>query len=155
MSGSLIVFIVLCAAAAVTGAVFKPGAWYKSLDKPAWTPPNWLFPIAWSLLYATIAVAGWLVWRSAGATALWPALTLYGLQLVFNALWSALFFGVRRMDFALVDVAALWAAIAATIIAFWPISTTAALLLLPYFAWVSFAAILNLAMVRRNPRLAA
>lgn len=147
----LFAFIGICAAAAASGAVFKPGLWYDRLTKPSWVPPMWLFPVAWTLLYVMIAVSGWLVWKQAGLAGAGMAFALYGVQLVLNAGWSALFFGLRRMDLALVEVAVLWGSIAATIAAFAPYSVTAAWLLAPYLAWVSFAAFLNLVMVRLNP----
>ncbi|MEL7029602.1 MAG: TspO/MBR family protein [Pseudomonadota bacterium] len=137
-------------AAASSGAVFRPGDWYDALSKPAWTPPDWLFPVAWSVLYVMIAAAGWLIWREAGWTA--PALALYALQLVLNAVWSALFFGLRRPGWALIEVSVLWAAIVATIWAFYPISPLAAALMAPYAVWVTFAAVLNAEIVRRNPQ---
>jgi tryptophan-rich sensory protein len=137
-----------CFAAASTGAVFKPGGWYDGLTKPSWNPPNWLFPIAWSVLYLMIGFAGWLVWKADGFGL---ALGVWSLQLVLNALWSALFFGVRRLGVALAEAVALWASILACVILFAPISTTASWLMVPYLAWVSFAVVLNLAMWRLNP----
>lgn len=152
ISWSLIVFFVVTFAAATSGGYFRPGDWYRDLKKPSWNPPDFLFPIAWTLLYAMMAVAAWLVWERAG----WPAaalpIGLWIVQLVFNALWSALFFGMKRMDYALVDVVLLWLSIAATIALFWPISTLAGWLMVPYLAWVSFAAFLNLTILRLNPR---
>jgi tryptophan-rich sensory protein len=115
-------------------------------------PPNWLFPVAWTVLYVMIAVAGWLVWREAGFAGAPLALGLWAVQLVLNAAWSWIFFGLRRMDWALADLAALWLAILATILAFAPVSAAAAWLMAPYLAWVSFAGVLNLAMVRLNRR---
>jgi translocator protein len=146
---ALAVFAALNFAVASTGAMFPPGAWYKTLRKPNWTPPNWVFPVVWSLLYCAIAVSGWLVWEAAG-TAAWGALALYALSLMFNAAWSALFFGLRRLDWAMADVAALWVSIAAQIIVFAPISQTAALLLVPYLVWVSIAATLNIRLLQLN-----
>ncbi|MDJ0958714.1 MAG: TspO/MBR family protein, partial [Arenicellales bacterium] len=109
----LIGFVLLVSAVAATGAMFKPGAWYEALAKPAWTPPNWLFPVAWTLLYLMIAVAGWLVWRAVGFSGAGTAFALYFLQLLLNAAWSWLFFGLHRMDLAFVDISVLWLAIAA------------------------------------------
>ncbi len=152
ISWSLIFFFVVTFAAATSGGYFRPGDWYRDLKKPSWNPPDFLFPIAWTLLYAMMAVAAWLVWERAG----WPAaalpIGLWIVQLVFNALWSALFFGMKRMDYALVDVVLLWLSIAATIALFWPISALAGWLMVPYLAWVSFAAFLNLTILRLNPR---
>lgn len=102
------------------------------------------------ILYACIAVAGWLVWHAADWPANRTALILYGLQLVLNAGWSVIFFGARRVDLALWEVVALWASIAATIAAFAPLSPLAAALMAPYLAWVSFAAALNFDIWRRQ-----
>ena len=153
MSGSLVslaVFLGLCFATASSGAFFRPGAWYESLRKPSWRPPNRLFPPVWTVLYILIAVSGWLVWRERGGQDVTSAMTVYGVQLVLNFLWSAFFFGMRRMDWALVDIALLWLSILVLVALFWPVSPLAALLLLPYLAWVSFAAYLNLTMLRLN-----
>lgn len=140
-------FAVVTLLAAATGAMFMPGAWYAGLAKPSWTPPDWLFGPAWTVLYVMIAIAGWLIWRAQGPGL---ALALWGVQLVLNAAWSWLMFGRHDILAALVDVAALWLSIAALILAAWSVSQTAALLLLPYLAWVSFAAALNLAVWRLN-----
>jgi len=151
---TLVPFLAAVFAASATGAVFRPGDWYKRLDKPGWTPPDWLFPLAWGLLYVLIAFAGWLVWLEAGLAGASTALALWAVQLVFNAGWSAVFFGLRRVGLAFVEVLALWLSIAATIAAFYPVSAAAAAMMAPYLAWVSFAAVLNLAIWRRNPRAA-
>lgn len=148
---ALLGFIGVCAAAATSGAVFKPGIWYERLVKPSWVPPMWLFPVAWTLLYVMISVSGWMVWKQAGLAGATAAFVIYGVQLALNAGWSALFFGLRRIDLAMIEVGFLWASIAATIAAFAEHSTTAAWLLVPYLAWVSFAAFLNLVMLRLNP----
>ncbi|MGF1605710.1 MAG: TspO/MBR family protein [Rhodothalassiaceae bacterium] len=146
---ALAVFLAANFAAASTGAIFKPGRWYRDLDKPSWTPPDWLFPIAWSILYVMIAVAGWLVWKVAGWAA-WPAYLIYGLQLALNAGWSAVFFGLRRPDWAMLEVGFLWTAIVLTILAFFQYSALAGWLLVPYAVWASFAAVLNAAIWTRN-----
>jgi translocator protein len=148
----LAVFAAACVATAASGALFRPGPWYETLRKPWWRPPNWLFGPAWTLLYLMICVSGWLVWREVGLAGAALPLAVYGVHLLVNAAWSGLFFGMRRMDLALVDVAALWLSIVAMIWLFRPISPTAAWLLVPYLAWVSFAAYLNLTMLRLNPR---
>ncbi|MGD1887121.1 MAG: TspO/MBR family protein [Cohaesibacteraceae bacterium] len=155
LSWSPAVFCVLVLAAAMTGGYYRPGTWYRELDKPAWTPPDLLFPIAWFILYAMMAVAAWLVYEIAGLTGGAVALSLWAIQLIFNALWSYFFFGLRRMNLALYDVAALWIMILATIIAFWMITPLAGALMLPYLAWVSFAAFLNWTLLQRNPEAGA
>lgn len=144
-------FCALNLAAASSGALFKPGAWYAQLRKPGWVPPNWAFPVVWSALYVANAVAGWRVFEASGG-AIGPALVLYVLSLCFNAGWSALFFGLRRMDWALGEVSILWLSLAAVVCLFAPIDPLAAALLTPYLAWVSVAAFLNLRMVQLNPR---
>jgi translocator protein len=146
---ALLVFVAINFAVASTGAAFRPGDWYAALRKPSWTPPNWAFPVVWSVLYCAIAVSGWLVWEAAGPAA-WGALAVYGVSLVFNAAWSALFFGLRRMDFAMADVVALWLSIVTVIALFLPFNTTAALLLVPYLLWVTIAATLNLRLLQLN-----
>ena len=141
-------FILACFIAASTGAIFKPGAWYARLAKPWFNPPSWLFPIAWAVLYLTIAFAAWLVWLRAGfGVEIW----LWVGSLLLNAAWSWLFFGMRRMDLALAELAVFWVSIAAMILAFAPVSATAAWVLVPYLVWVSFAGFLNWTLWRMNP----
>lgn len=147
----LLAFVAVNVAAATSGALFPPGRWYEGLAKPGWRPPNWAFPVVWTLLYAMIAVSGWLVWHAATAEQLPLALGLYGVQIVLNALWSWIFFGLRRMRLALAELGLLWLSIAAMIVTYWPIHAGAALLLVPYLAWVTAAGALNRAMVRLNP----
>lgn len=145
---SALVFVLIVLATASSGAIFKPGEWYESLRKPGWTPPKWAFPVVWTILYVFIGYAGWLVWTIAG----WSLpMALWGLQIVANALWSYFFFGMRRMDVALVDVAILWLSIAVFIVAAWPVAPLASLLFLPYLAWVTAAATLNYSVRRLNP----
>lgn len=148
---SLFVFIGLAVVTAMTGILFQPGEWYKSLDKPSWTPPDWLFGPVWSVLYLMMAVAGWLVWTGLGLSA---ALVLWGLQLVLNGMWSWLFFGRRRMDLAFVDVVFLWLSIAGFILVVATSIPVAALLFAPYLLWVTIASALNLSVWRRNPQAA-
>jgi len=148
---SLFVFIAACFAAAMTGAFFGPGKWYAALEKPSWVPPNWAFPVVWTLMYGMIAAAGWIVWSVAEPGAATLPLVLWALQLALNALWSPVFFGLKRMDLGMVVVSGMWISIAATIVAFWPISGIAAGLMVPYLVWVSIAAALNYAVWKLNP----
>ncbi len=145
------IIIVLVFATAMSGAIFKPGPWYETIKKPSWTPPNWVFPVVWTTLYIMIGIAGWLVWREVGVSF---AMVLWALQLILNALWSALFFGLRRMDWAFVDSVALWLAVAAFIIVAFPISAWAAVLFVPYLVWATIAAVLNRAVWRLNEETA-
>jgi tryptophan-rich sensory protein len=146
---ALIPFALAVAVAALIGVLGVTGtaAEYQNLDQPSWAPPSWLFGPVWTVLYAMIAVAGWLVWRRTGWT---RALTLYAAQLVLNALWTPIFFGFGRYGLALADIIVLWVLIGATIWSFRPISRAAAWLLLPYWAWVTFATALNAAIWYAN-----
>jgi tryptophan-rich sensory protein len=149
----LLGFVAACFAAALPGAFFRPGKWFEDLAKPRWRPPNWLFAPVWSVLYLTIAVSGWLVWRRWGFAGAALPLCVYGVSLAINAAWSVCFFGLRKPGIALIDIALLWLSIAATIFVFYPVERNAALLLLPYLAWVSFASALNFAIWRMNPNV--
>lgn len=143
-------FALVTFAAASSGAVFKPDAWYRAMRKPGWTPRDWVFPTVWTPLYLMIAASGWLVWREAGVAGAFVPLLVYLLQLALNAGWSAIFFGLRRPGLAFAEVLLLWVSIALNIALFWPISTTAALLLVPYLVWVSIASVLNFQVWRLN-----
>ncbi|WP_265519769.1 TspO/MBR family protein [Nitratireductor luteus] len=147
----LIAFAGVSFGAAATGIIFRPGKWYRQLDKPRWRPPDWLFAPVWTTLYAMIALSGWLVWREAGFAAAVLPLSVYAIQLILNAAWTPIFFGLRRPDLAMIEIAMVWASIFAMIVLFHPISPVAAWLLVPYLAWVSFASALNFSIWRRNP----
>jgi benzodiazapine receptor len=140
-------------AAGAVGAVASVDAasFYAQLSKPSWAPAAAVFGPVWSALYALMGVAGWLVWRSPGSKRL--ALGLFGAQLAANALWSWLFFAWHRGAFAAVEVLVLLALIVATVVAFRRTSRLAALLLVPYLVWVSFASVLTWAVWRSNPGL--
>lgn len=142
-------FGLAAASAALIGTLAVTGtrSRYAALELPGWAPPSWLFGPVWTLLYAMIAVAGWLVWQRVG----WrPVLLPYAAQLILNAAWTPIFFGAGRYGWALLDIAAMWLAIVATMVAFWPVSRRAVALLAPYLAWVSFAAALNAAIWAAN-----
>jgi tryptophan-rich sensory protein len=147
---ALVVLIVVCfAIAGLGGMATTPSIpnWYAGLAKPSWTPPSWLFGPVWSVLYLGMAVAAWLVWRKGNALV---PMALFAVQLAFNLAWSWLFFGLHSPGAGFVDIILLWAAIAATLIAFWQQSPVAGMLFVPYLAWVSFAAVLNFAIWRLN-----
>jgi len=142
----LVGWLLLTFCAPAAGFLSLPGEWYASLNKPSWNPPSWVFGPVWTLLYLLMAVAAWLVWRRGGWSARRAALTLYLVQLGLTAAWSPAFFGVQNPARALAVILALLTAIVATLLAFRPVSRTAALLLVPYLLWVNFATVLNLTL---------
>jgi tryptophan-rich sensory protein len=147
----LIAVMVTLVVLGVGGALTDVGPWYRDLRKPRWNPPNWLFGPAWTLILGLAAWAGVLAWTHAtdgGTRSL--ILGLYGVNIVFHLAWSPLFFNLRRPDWALIEVPFLWASILALILGLMPLSPLCGLLLAPYLAWVSFAAVLNLVIVRLN-----
>ena len=149
----LVIAFVVCFAAALLGILAtmpQIPTWYQGISKPPWTPPDWIFGPVWSLLYAMMAVAAWLIWRKVGCSAGKKPLLWFALQLALNSLWSILFFGLHSPGWALADIFLLWLAILMTMRAFWPVSTWAAMLLLPYFLWVSFASVLNATIWQMN-----
>ena len=145
---TIVVFLVVTVGGGLAiGFLTRPDAWYAGLNKPSFNPPNWIFGPVWTVLYVLIAIAGWRVFASAGGGA---ALAVWIAALALNFLWSPVFFGLRRPAAALVIVVALLAAIVAFIVLSWPVDRAAALLFLPYAAWVAFATTLNAAIVRLN-----
>ncbi|MGD8814162.1 MAG: tryptophan-rich sensory protein [Anaerolineales bacterium] len=147
--GAVVVLIFTFGAASIASR-FPAGAWYATLNKPTWSPPNWLFGPVWSVLYLLMAIAAWLVWRRIDQTGAVLALGLYALQLVLNAAWSWIFFGRHQLGLALVELLMLLLAILATLIAFWRVEPISGYLLLPYLLWVAFASFLNLTLWRLN-----
>ena len=124
--------------------------WYNSLHRPGWTPPGAVFGPVWTLLYIMMGSALWLVWQSKGRSGSPLAVSLFAVQLVLNVAWSPIFFGLHHPGWAMIDLAALWVAVLATTLTFWTITRPAALLLMPYLLWCSFAAALNFAIWRLN-----
>lgn len=140
-------YLAACGAAAATGAMFQPGEWYRGLSKPRWTPPDWLFPVAWTVLYLSMSAAAARVAMIDGTG---QALALWSVQIALNTLWTPVFFGLRRMGAGLVIISLLWLAVAATMVAFWRHDAIAGLLFLPYLVWVTVAGMLNRAVWVRN-----
>lgn len=143
-------FILAVVAVSVLGGLATAAAipdWYATLAKPSWTPPNWVFGPAWTTLYVLMAVAAWLVWRRRRMVEVRGALIAWWAQLALNLLWTLIFFGLRQPLWGLVEIVALWIAIAITIVLFHRVRPLAALLLVPYIAWVSYAASLNAGIV--------
>lgn len=147
-----VLFTFLCAAIG-TFATSQAGTFYAQLDRPGWAPPAWLFGPAWTVLYALMAVAAWRVHRTAAERSVRPEMTLYVAQLALNALWSWLFFAWHDGPLAFAEIIVLWLAIAATMVGFGRRDRLARLLLLPYIAWVTFAAALCYSIWQRNPAI--
>ncbi|MEV6583900.1 TspO/MBR family protein [Streptomyces sp. NPDC051582] len=145
-------FLVLTYAVAALGALASSDAAdvYAALDRPVWAPPAWLFGPVWTVLYGTVAVAGWLVWRHTGGRTRRRALSWWGLQLALNLAWTPLFFGVRQYGLALLDLLLLVTALLVTIRLFHRGHRVAAFLLVPYLAWVCFATVLNAVLWKAN-----
>ncbi len=143
LAAGLAGWLLLCFAAAAAGALFPPGEWYAALAKPSWTPPGWLFGPVWTVLYVVMAVAAWRVWRAPDSPARSLALGLMLAQLLLNAAWSGLFFGLRSPALAFLDICALWALLVWLMFAFRRVDAAAGWMIVPYLAWVSFALVLN------------
>ncbi|HYP09750.1 MAG TPA: TspO/MBR family protein [Bryobacteraceae bacterium] len=149
---SLGFFLLICYAASAAGGLAtypNSGNWYGGLQKPDWTPPQEVFGPVWAVLYATMAVSAWLVWDRLHGGA-FPALKLFVYQLGLNVLWCILFFGLRNPDAAAAEIVVLWLALSATVVAFLRIHRLAALLLAPYWLWISFATALNISIAGSN-----
>ncbi|MFO7653764.1 MAG: TspO/MBR family protein [Candidatus Krumholzibacteriia bacterium] len=149
----LAAWLLVSFAAAAIGAVATAGAgsFYSLLARPDWAPPSSVFGPVWTVLYALMGVAAWLVWRVDGFRAARTPLGLFLVQLAVNALWSWLFFGWRLGAAAFADILLLWTLISLTMIAFWRLRPLAGALLVPYLVWVTFAAALNFAIWQLNP----
>lgn len=142
------IFLAATFGAGATGAMFPTGQWYKTLSKPSWTPPNWMFPLMWTSIYLLIAFAGSRVATIEGnayAMAFWAA------QIAFNALWTPIFFGLRRLWGALPVMALLWVSVLGATITHWQLDLWAGLAFVPYLVWVTIAGFLNLSVARLNP----
>lgn len=146
--GLFLTFLAACGAAAATGAMFNPGAWYERLQKPAWTPPNWAFPVVWTILYISIAVAAARVAVLPGSG---QAMAFWAAQIAFNTLWTPVFFGLHRMKAAMVVMIGLWAFVAATMVSFMMLDALAGWLFVPYLIWATIAGALNFSVWRLNP----
>ena len=144
------IFLISCGAAGTTGAAFPPGDWYKTLNKPNWTPPNWVFPLAWTLIYLLISFAGA---RVAVVDASGYALAFWAMQAGFSTLWTPIFFGLRRLKGALYVMVPLWVSVLLATITHFNVDTLAGLAFVPYLIWVSVAAALNFTVWRMNPEV--
>ena len=142
-----LVFLFACMAAGLTGSLFPPGKWYSELNKPVWTPPNWVFPVAWPILYLLMSYSGATLatLESAGS-----ALALWALQISLNTLWTPVFFGLKNLKLGLIIILLLLVSVAICTYVFWLYAWISGLLFLPYLAWVVFAAALNAAVFKLN-----
>jgi len=149
-----IIFVLLSQMAGVIGSVFTRSAitsWYIGLNKPFFNPPNWIFGPVWTLLYTLMGVASYFIWQKRSDNPLANvALLVFFVHLVFNALWSFIFFGLKNPMLAFFEIIVLWLMILALIILFYKIDKKAAYLLIPYILWVSFASILNFSIWKLN-----
>jgi tryptophan-rich sensory protein len=146
----LIGWIVICSLAGIFGAQFEPGTWYESLQKPSWTPPNWVFPVIWPILYIMMGISAWLMWKMKEVSIRSTEFTWFFVQLILNALWSWVFFGMHLISTGLAEVFLLWISLVFTILLFWNKNRTAGLLLIPYLLWISYASALNFAIWQLN-----
>lgn len=151
----LVGWLLLCYVVSAIGAIgsMQAQSFYAEVVRPDWAPPAWLFGPVWTTLYTLMAIAAWLVWRRGGFAANRVALGFFLAQLAVNAVWSWIFFAWRMGGLALADIVLLWLLIVATMVCFWRMSKWAALLLLPYLLWVSFAGVLNYTLWQMNPQL--
>ncbi|MBN2517455.1 MAG: tryptophan-rich sensory protein [Candidatus Altiarchaeota archaeon] len=151
----LVASLAVCQGAGLAGSVFNIESiptWYATINKPFFNPPNWVFAPVWTILFILMGVSLYLVWENGfGKEEVKKSVYLFGIQLALNIFWSALFFGLRSPGLAFVEIVLLWAAILLTIMQFKKVSKKAAWLLVPYIAWVSFAALLNLSVWGLNP----
>lgn len=143
-------WLLLCFLAGAIGAYFEPGMWYELLSKPAWTPPNWVFPVVWPILYVCMAVAAWMIWKESGFADAQYELRWFLVQLGLNAAWSWLFFGQNNIGIALAEIIMLWVAICFTMMLFWKKKAAAGYLMVPYLLWVSYAVALNYSIWQLN-----
>ncbi|MFM9114669.1 MAG: TspO/MBR family protein [Planctomycetota bacterium] len=153
----LLVFLFVCLGAGGLGAFATTpeiAGWYKTIKKPTWNPPDYVFGPVWTTLYILMAIAAWLVWKPHGFRAAATPLTLFAIQLGLNIAWSFIFFGKHQIGWALVEIVVLWVAILVTMISFFACSKAAGWLLLPYWLWVTFATVLNFALWRLSAQTA-
>lgn len=149
----LVLFVLVCVGAGGLGAVATTpeiDGWYRTVVKPAWNPPDWVFGPVWTTLFVLMGISAWLVWKPAGFQKAVTPLSLFAVQLILNVAWSWIFFGMHQIGWAVVEIVILWLVILATIITFFRRSKPAGWLLVPYLGWVTFASVLNFTIWRLN-----
>lgn len=145
------VFFAACLGAGVTGGLFPPGPWYKQLQRPWFTPPDWVFPVTWMVLYVCMAIAGA---RAAMLENNGMAMGFWAMQIAFNGLWTPVFFGLRNIRLGMVVVVFLWLSVFCSMLALWQVDWIAGALFVPYLVWVTIAAALNAGVWWLNPGVA-
>lgn len=153
---SLIVSIAVCLGCGLLGSLATASSvktWYPTLIKPVWNPPNSVFAPVWTILYILMAVSVWLIWKKLPLESSRLPIVLFGIQLILNTAWSFIFFGLRRPDWAFIEIVVLWISIVLTLLTFWKHDWLAGALFIPYLLWVSFAVTLNAAIVALNRTL--
>ncbi|WP_192564984.1 tryptophan-rich sensory protein TspO [Pseudomonas gozinkensis] len=146
---NFVIFLIACGAAASTGIFFKPGTWYEGLAKPAFTPPNWAFPVAWTIIYLLLAWVGYRLTLIPGSE---TVLALWAAQIALNTLWTPVFFGAQRMFAAMVILALLWLVVVLMVVLALRLDLITGLILFPYLAWLCVAAALNFSILRKNSK---
>ncbi|QXG49357.1 tryptophan-rich sensory protein TspO [Pseudomonas syringae] len=141
------IFLLACAAAASTGIIFQPGQWYESLKKPSFTPPNWLFPVAWTTIYLLLAWAGYRLSLMPGSQ---EVLAMWAAQIALNTLWTPVFFGAHKLLAGMVIITLLWLVVAAMLVMALRLDVITGLMLFPYLVWLCVAAALNFSILRNN-----
>lgn len=150
---TLFISIIIAQLAGAVGSVFTAPSiqgWYAFLEKPFFSPPNWLFAPAWITLYTLMGIAAFFIWQKKGELGVKSALKLYGVHLVFNALWSIIFFGLKNPGLAFIEILILWVLIVVVACKFYKIQKLAGLLFIPYILWVTFATVLNFSIWQLN-----
>ena len=144
---TFLIFLIACGAAASTGIIFKPGQWYEELNKPSFTPPKWLFPVAWSIIYLLLAWAGHRLSLMPGSQVV---LALWAAQIALNTLWTPVFFGAHRIFAGMVIISLLWLVVAAMVVLALRLDLITGLILFPYLIWLCVASALNFSILRHN-----
>ena len=144
---TFLIFLLACGAAASTGILFKPGQWYESLAKPSFTPPKWLFPVAWSIIYLLLAWAGYRVTLIPGSPVV---LALWAAQIALTTLWTPVFFGAHQIFASMLILTLLWLVAAAMVVMAMQLDVITGLILFPYLVWLCLAAALNFSILRNN-----
>ncbi|MGN8140127.1 tryptophan-rich sensory protein TspO [Pseudomonas sp. 22105] len=144
---NFLIFLIACGAAATTGMVFQPGQWYAQLNKPKFTPPNWVFPVAWTTIYLLLAWVGYRLTMIPGSE---QVLALWAAQIALNTLWTPVFFGAQRIVAAMIILVLLWLVVATMVILALRLDVITGLILFPYLAWLCVAAALNFSIMRNN-----